>query len=142
MQIYHRQWEPRDHGSKSTSKSSEIICWATSKPLNSYWINKGSSIKITEISHVPISIRKFYQDSITCDVVDMDVCQILLERPWQYKVHATHKDRHNIYMFLWNGKKIAMRPIGNQTETFKLEGWSFLSMCSRGEFSTEFKETK
>ena len=30
--------------------------------------------------HVPISIDKFYQDIVTCDVFDMDTCHILLER--------------------------------------------------------------
>ena len=45
-------------------------------------------------------------------------------------------------MFSWKGKKIAMKPIGDQTEASKLDGRSFLSNCNHGEFSTEFKETK
>ena len=45
------------------------------------WIKKGPSIKVTEQCHVPISIGKIYQDSVTCDVVDMDACHILLGRP-------------------------------------------------------------
>jgi len=38
------------------------------------WIKKSPSIKITDICHVPISIDKFYQDFVACDVVDMDKC--------------------------------------------------------------------
>ena len=41
-------------------------------------IKKGPSIKVTDLCY--ISIGKFYQDSIACDVVDM--CHILLERSW------------------------------------------------------------
>ena len=69
---------------------------------------------------------------MTCDVVDIDVYHILLGRPWQHKVHAKHKDEQNIYMFLWKDKKIVMRPLVDQTETFKLEAQPFLSICSHG----------
>ena len=40
------------------------------------WIKKGPSIKVTNLCHVPISIGKFYQDSVACNVVDMDTCHI------------------------------------------------------------------
>jgi len=36
------------------------------------WIKKDPSNKIIDQCHVPISIDKYYQDIITCDVVDMD----------------------------------------------------------------------
>ena len=42
------------------------------------WIKKGPCIKVTNICQVLISIGKFYQDSVTCDVVDIDACHILL----------------------------------------------------------------
>jgi len=37
------------------------------------WIKKGHCIKVTNLYHVLISISKFYQDSVTCDAVGMDV---------------------------------------------------------------------
>ena len=40
------------------------------------WIKKGLCIKVTNFCHVPISIDKFYQDSVACDIVDMDACHI------------------------------------------------------------------
>ena len=45
------------------------------------WIKKDSSIKLTDLCRVPISISKYYQDTVVCDVVDMDTCHVLLERP-------------------------------------------------------------
>ena len=51
------------------------------QPYDNGWIKKGPCIKVTDRCHVPISIGKFYRDPITCDVVDMDKCHILLGRP-------------------------------------------------------------
>lgn len=44
---------------------------------------------------MPISIGKFYQDEVECDVVDMDASHILLGRSWQHDVkhHITLKPK-------------------------------------------------
>ena len=68
-------------------------------PYTVEWIKEGLYIKEMNLCHVPISNCKIYQDFITCDVVDMDACHILLQRPWQYDVDATHKSKENIYVF-------------------------------------------
>ncbi|GJT07904.1 hypothetical protein Tco_0842366 [Tanacetum coccineum] len=47
--------------------------------------------KVTEICKVPLAIRKHYNELVTCDVVDMEACHILLGRPWQHDVDATHQ---------------------------------------------------
>ena len=50
-------------------------------PYDIGWIKKGSCIKVMDLYYVPISNGKFYQDFVACDVIDMDKCHILLERP-------------------------------------------------------------
>jgi len=50
------------------------------QPYAIVWIKKGLSIKVTNLCHVPISIGKFYQDFVACDIVNMDKCHILLGR--------------------------------------------------------------
>jgi len=41
------------------------------------WIKKSLSIKVADLCRIPISIDKFYQDYVACDIVDMDKCHIL-----------------------------------------------------------------
>ena len=54
------------------------------KHLNPYtigWIKATEKIEVKEKCKVPFSIRQ-YQDEVYCDMVDMDACQLLFERPW------------------------------------------------------------
>lgn len=41
----------------------------------------------------------------------MDVCHILLSRPWQFDTQATHKGRENTYEFVWMGKPVVLVPL-------------------------------
>ncbi|GJV46367.1 putative CCCH-type zinc finger family protein [Tanacetum coccineum] len=52
---------------------------------------KGPALKVTEICKVPLAIKKHYNELVTCDVVDMEACHVLLGRPWQHDVDATHQ---------------------------------------------------
>ena len=65
-------------------------------PYDIGWIKKSPCIKVTYLCYVPISIRKFYQDSVACGIIDIDKFHILLRRSWQHDVDTTYKER--IYM--------------------------------------------
>lgn len=60
---------------------------------------------------VPISIGKHYKEEVLCDVLDMDVCHILLGRPWQFDNDVTYRGRDNVMLFTWGTHKIAMAPV-------------------------------
>ncbi|GJX18669.1 RNA-directed DNA polymerase [Tanacetum coccineum] len=55
-------------------------------------IKKGLALKVTEICKVPFAMGMHYNELVTCDVVDMEVCHVLLGRPWKHDVDATHQD--------------------------------------------------
>ena len=39
---------------------------------------------------------KCYVDEVVCDVVEMNVCHLILGRPWKYDVDATHRYKDNV----------------------------------------------
>ena len=71
----------------------------------------------------------------------MDKCHILLGRPWQHDVDATHRGKRNICVFIWKDKRVTMKsisPIPNPTK----EETKIIAICNRGEFFVKSKETK
>eukprot|EP00253_Pinus_taeda_P015838 PITA_15838 len=52
-----------------------------------------------------------YKDKILCDVMPMDVCHLLLGRPWQFDRGAIHDGKINCYKFVKDGIKHTLVPI-------------------------------
>ena len=46
-----------------------------------------------------------------CDVVDMDACQSLFGRPWQYDLDAQHVGKKNVYCLEKNEVKFTLLPL-------------------------------
>lgn len=42
------------------------------------WISERTVIQLIELCRIPFSIGSHYQDEVTCDMVEMDACHILL----------------------------------------------------------------
>ena len=57
-------------------------------PYTIGWIKEVDDIQGAEHCKVPFSIGKYF-DEIYCDIVDMDACNLLFRRPWQFDVDAT-----------------------------------------------------
>ncbi|GKB76291.1 RNA-directed DNA polymerase, partial [Tanacetum coccineum] len=61
-----------------------------------------------QVCRVPVTIRKSYKVDVLCIVDDIDECHILLERPWQCEVNGKYDVKRNLYLFSWEGRRIAM----------------------------------
>src|SRR4051812_27832616 len=113
------------------------------KPYNLGWVSKGSQVLVTLTCRVPISIGKHYREEILCDVLDMDVCHILLGRPWQFNNDITYRGRDNVMMFTWGTHKIAMAPVLHFDKNPGGKNPRFLMMTqSEKELNEAVKETK
>jgi hypothetical protein len=85
-------------------------------------------MRITKQCNLPLSLGKYYRSNVLCDVVDMDASHVLLGRPWQFDVDATHKGRQNTYSFIWNKRKIVILPNKLDGSTSKVEEKNMLTI--------------
>lgn len=81
-----------------------------SHPYHIQWLNNSRKAKVTHTARVHFSIGT-YHDYADCDVVPMQACSLLLDRPWEFDTDATHHGRTNTYTFMHNGKKITLLPM-------------------------------
>nr|GEZ72114.1 putative nucleotidyltransferase, ribonuclease H [Tanacetum cinerariifolium] len=118
----------------------------TERHFNPYqigWIQKWPTLKVTEICIVPLAIEKHYNELVTCDVVGIEACHVLLGRPWQHDVDTTHQRKSNMYLFKWSEKTIAMLPLGVVSPKKKLENKTLVSLvASPKEFQAKRKVTR
>eukprot|EP00253_Pinus_taeda_P032563 PITA_32563 len=79
-------------------------------PYKVSWLQKGHQPLVDEQCEVEFHIDK-YKDKVTCDITSMDVCHILLCRPWQYDRKVNHDGENNCYMFVKDGIKHMLIPM-------------------------------
>ena len=60
-----------------------------------------------------------YIDKVDCDVVPMNACHLLLGRPWQFDLNATHEGRSNCYSLMHKGVNHVLKPM--QESVIKVE---------------------
>ena len=72
-------------------------------PYRVSWLQKGHQVNVTKKCLVEFKIGG-YNDKILCDVIPMDVCHLLLGRPWQYDRNVIHDGRKNTYTLEKNGR--------------------------------------
>lgn len=101
-------------------------------------MKNGEGETIKYLCKVSVSIGKRYSDTVTCDVVDMDATHILLSRPWQYNVNATHHGKLNTYVFQGEGRKIALLPLPPESSCKKTINVDFL-LQQKPDFMEELK---
>ena len=86
---------------------------------------------------IPFSIEK-YHDDLYCDVMDMDVCHVLFEKPWQFDVDAQHSRRSNQNNLVKDGVKYTLLPLKNKgKQSFEN---NFLTLTRK--FESAVKDTR
>jgi hypothetical protein len=74
------------------------------------WLQKGHQVMVTKQCLVEFKIGG-YRDEILCDVIPMDVCHVLLARPWHFDKNIIHDGRKNTYTLENNGRTHMLLPI-------------------------------
>jgi hypothetical protein len=106
-------------------------------PYKVSWLQKGHQVSVTKQCLVDIKTGG-YNDKILCDVIPMDVCHLLLGRPWQYDRNVIHDGRMNTYTLKNNGRTHMLCPI--EDKEAKLEVNNTLLLMSGKELLIEVKK--
>lgn len=113
------------------------------RPYSLGWVSRGSQVRVSLVCNVPIAIGKHYREEVRCDVLDMDVCHVLLGRPWQYDNDITYRGRDNVLLFTWNAHKIAIPPVLSFDKPVENKKSNFLVMAeSDKELDADVKESE
>jgi hypothetical protein len=67
-------------------------------------------LEVTHKERVPFTVGD-YVEEVECDVLPLEVCGLLLGRPWQYDRNVTHVGRANTYSFVHDGKQQTLKPM-------------------------------
>jgi hypothetical protein len=67
-------------------------------------------LKVTHKVRVKFTVGD-YVDEVECDVLPLEVCGLLLGRPWQYDRNAIYARRANTYYFVHDGKQQTLKPM-------------------------------
>ena len=106
-------------------------------PYRVSWLQKGHQVNVTKQCLVEFKIGG-YKDEILCDVIPMDVCHLLLGRPWKYDKNVIHDGRKNTYTLEKNGRIHMLLPIKNQE--VKIEMSNIVLLISGKELLKEVKK--
>lgn len=80
------------------------------RPYFVLWLKTSDKVQVRHACQVTFAIGKDYKDTFWCDVLPMDIGDILLRRPWMYNKNGTHGMRDNTYMFVHNGDPVTLHP--------------------------------
>jgi hypothetical protein len=87
-----------------------LSTWRIPEPKHVEWLNSCGMLKITHKVRVPFTVDD-YVDEVECDVLPLEVCGLLLGRPWQYDHNAIHARRANTYSCMHDGKQRTLKPM-------------------------------
>jgi hypothetical protein len=108
-------------------------------PYKVSWLQKGHRVSVTKQCLVKFKIGN-YHDEILCDVIPMDVCHILLGRPWQYDRNVVHDGRMNTYTLEKEGRLHKLLPIKDKCQEVKPEVSNTILLMSGKELLTELEK--
>jgi hypothetical protein len=106
-------------------------------PYKVSWLQKGHQVSVTKQCLVDIKVGG-YNDKILCDVIPMDVCHLLLGRPWQYDRNVVHDGRMNTYTLEKDGRTHRLLPI--KDKEVKPEVSNTILLMSGKELLTEMEK--
>lgn len=81
-----------------SSKVIKVLNLSTSLHPNPYkigWVKRGVEVSVGSQCKVTFLIGKKFYCEVKCDILDMDMCHLILGQPWQFDLHVLYDGRAN-----------------------------------------------
>jgi hypothetical protein len=106
-------------------------------PYRVSWLQKGHQVLVNEQCKVDFQIGN-YKDQVICDVIPMDVCHVLLGRPWQYDRSVMYNGRENTFALEKEGRRHILIPL--KDEKVEEQSSSKVLLVKEKEFLEQLQE--
>jgi hypothetical protein len=80
------------------------------QPYKVSWVDN-TTIPMKQRCLVHFSLGKAYRDAVWCDVIPMRACHVFLGRPWLFDRRVQYDGYRNSYAFLYEGRKLILKPM-------------------------------
>ncbi|XP_074299028.1 uncharacterized protein LOC141630038 [Silene latifolia] len=80
------------------------------KPYKLHWLNGENGIQVKKQALVSLNLGP-YTDEVSCDIIPMNACHILLGRPWQFDRKVEHDGRANVYSVMKGNVRYNLKPM-------------------------------
>ncbi|OMO94682.1 Retrotransposon gag protein [Corchorus capsularis] len=67
------------------------------------WLNKDAELQVTEQCTFKFAINEKFKDEVTCDVVPLDICQVVFGSPYLWDRDAIFYRRENVWRIVKDG---------------------------------------
>ncbi|XP_020674167.2 uncharacterized protein LOC110093578 [Dendrobium catenatum] len=111
-------------------------------PYKTSWVKKGIEVLVTDMCRITFSVGKSYNCEVLCDVLEMDVCHIILGRLWQYDSGVVYDGRLNTYSLDWKGRRIRLLPNRSSTDNSSSKGKATLHLVTGNILLAQQAKTK
>jgi hypothetical protein len=87
-----------DSGSQKNLISAEVIKWLAlpttphPQPYTIGWLRQGSDLRVTQQRRLSYGIKPF-KDEVLCGLAPLEVCDVLLGKPYLWKHHVVYESR-------------------------------------------------
>ena len=72
------------------------------QPYTIGWVRQGRERRVSQQCRLPYDIKPF-KDDVLCDISPLDVCDVLLGKPYLWKHHVVYESRPCSVIIIWVG---------------------------------------
>jgi hypothetical protein len=127
-----------DSGIQNNLISTEVVKWLDlpmiphSQPYTIGWLCQGRDLCVNQQCHLPYGIKPF-KDEVLSDISPLEVCGVILGKPYFWKHHVVYESRHHSFIITL-GRKLYRIPKVVSHTTISL---IFVKQCSKVISQTE-----